>query len=101
MDTVLYDFLGSEVFCYVDDIISCTGTKEHHFELLREVCDRLRKSGLRLKAKKWVIMQNKVAFVGHEIDEKGVHMSPEKMDVVPGTQKCERTSYNLGNGFLL
>ncbi|KAL6741944.1 hypothetical protein Aduo_015149 [Ancylostoma duodenale] len=36
MDTVLHGLLGNEVFCYIDDIMICTSTKERHLELLRE-----------------------------------------------------------------
>ncbi|KAL6737824.1 hypothetical protein Aduo_011435 [Ancylostoma duodenale] len=35
MDTVLDGLLGNEIFCYIDDIMVCTKTKERHIELLK------------------------------------------------------------------
>ncbi|XGW05285.1 hypothetical protein V3C99_016006 [Haemonchus contortus] len=82
MDNVLHDLLGKEVFCYIDDIIICTETKARHLELLGKVCEKLKGAGLRLKAKKCVLLQNKVAFLGHLIDSEGVHMDPGKVAAV-------------------
>uniref|UniRef100_A0A7I5E5B3 RNA-directed DNA polymerase n=1 Tax=Haemonchus contortus TaxID=6289 RepID=A0A7I5E5B3_HAECO len=82
MDNVLHDLLGNEIFCYIDDIIICTETRARHLELLSKVCEKLRKAGLRLKAKKCVLLQTKVAFLGHLIDSEGVHMDPNKVMAV-------------------
>ncbi|RCN24913.1 reverse transcriptase, partial [Ancylostoma caninum] len=57
MDTVLGDLLGKEVFCYIDDIMVCTETKERHLELLKEVFSRIQKAGLRLKAQKCILLR--------------------------------------------
>lgn len=52
MDTVMHRLFGKEVFYYIDDIMIFTKTRERHFELLKEICNRMRDAGLRLKAKK-------------------------------------------------
>uniref|UniRef100_A0A7I4Z6K0 RNA-directed DNA polymerase n=1 Tax=Haemonchus contortus TaxID=6289 RepID=A0A7I4Z6K0_HAECO len=82
MNTVLGDLLGCEVFCYIDDIMVCTTSKQRHLQLLEEVFQRLTKAGLRLKAKKCHLLKSKVAFLGHVIDGDGVHMDPEKVSVI-------------------
>ncbi|KAL6742237.1 hypothetical protein Aduo_015407 [Ancylostoma duodenale] len=82
MDTVLHGLLGNEVFCYIDDIMICTSTRERHLELLREICQRMRKANMRLKARKCVLLQKQVTFLGHVIDAEGVHMSPEKIETI-------------------
>ncbi|EYC44211.1 hypothetical protein Y032_0468g2007 [Ancylostoma ceylanicum] len=82
MDMVLYDLTGSEVFCYIDDIIICTHTRERHLELLREICQRMRDAGLKLKAQKCVLLQTQVSFLGHLIDANGLHMDPRKVEVI-------------------
>ncbi|EYC34973.1 hypothetical protein Y032_1220g3764 [Ancylostoma ceylanicum] len=82
MDSVLHDLLGADVFCYIDDIIICTDTREKHIELLRQVCARLKEAGLRLKAQKCVLMQTQVSFLGHVIDSEGVHMDPKKVEAI-------------------
>ncbi|EPB72591.1 reverse transcriptase [Ancylostoma ceylanicum] len=78
MDTLLHGLIGEEIFCYIDDIIVCTETEERHVELLKEICTRMIDANLRLKAQKCYIMQTEVSFLGHIIDEQGVHMDPEK-----------------------
>uniref|UniRef100_A0A7I5E602 RNA-directed DNA polymerase n=1 Tax=Haemonchus contortus TaxID=6289 RepID=A0A7I5E602_HAECO len=82
MDTVLKDMLGNEVFCYIDDIMICTKTRERHLELLRAVFTRLIEAGLRLKAEKCVLMETKVSFLGHVIDGAGIHTDPRKVEAV-------------------
>ncbi|VDL81642.1 unnamed protein product [Nippostrongylus brasiliensis] len=82
MDSVLHDLLEQEVFCYIDDIIICTNTKTRHLVLLGRVCEKLEQAGLRLKAKKCALLQSKVSFLGHLIDEEGLHMDFEKVAAV-------------------
>lgn len=82
MDAVLHDVLGAEVFCYIDDIIICTDTRERHIELLKRVCTLLQGAGLRLKAQKCVLMQSRVSFLGHIVDSQGIHMDPKKVEAI-------------------
>ncbi|EYB97728.1 hypothetical protein Y032_0138g2082 [Ancylostoma ceylanicum] len=82
MDTLLHGLIGEEIFCYIDDIIVCTETEERHVELLKEICTRMIDANLRLKAQKCYIMQTEVSFLGHIIDEQGVHMDPEKVRAI-------------------
>lgn len=82
MDTVLHDLLGDEVFCYIDDIMICTQSRERHLELLHVVFARLIEAGLRLKAEKCVLMESRVSFLGHMIDEAGVHTDPRKTEAI-------------------
>ncbi|EYC18252.1 hypothetical protein Y032_0028g1760 [Ancylostoma ceylanicum] len=82
MDTVLSGLLGQEVFCYIDDVMICTETKERHLKLLREVCERMRGAGLMLKAQKCVLLQESISFLGHVIDQDGLHMDKKKVEAV-------------------
>lgn len=82
MDTVLNGLHGEEVLCYIDDIMICTKTRERHLEQLKEICNRMRDAGLRLKAKKCVLLQESVSFLGHVIDQEGVHTDREKVEAV-------------------
>lgn len=82
MDTVLEDVLGSGVFCYIDDIMVFTQTKDRHLQLLNEVFTKLVKAGLRLKAQKCYLLKQKVSFLGHIVDGDGVHMKPEKANAI-------------------
>ncbi|XGW13384.1 hypothetical protein V3C99_000035, partial [Haemonchus contortus] len=82
MDSVLGDLLGTEVFCYIDDIMVCTTTKERHLELLGQVFERMKEARLRLKAQKCHLLRRKVSFLGHIVDEEGVHMDPDKVSAI-------------------
>ncbi|KAL6723852.1 hypothetical protein Aduo_018812 [Ancylostoma duodenale] len=82
MDAVLSDLLGGEVFCYIDAIMICTNTRERHIELFREVCKRMRKARLKLKAKKCVLLQTSVTFLGHIVNVEGVHTDPAKVEAI-------------------
>ncbi|XGW24482.1 hypothetical protein V3C99_006141 [Haemonchus contortus] len=105
MNTVLGDLLGCEVFCYIDDIMVCTTSKQRHLQLLEEVFQRLTKAGLRLKAQKCHLLKSKVAFLGHVIDGDGVHMDPEKVSVIQdypvSAANRQATPKLLRYGFLL
>ena len=54
---------------YLDDIIS--PTFEEHIERVRQVLPRLRMKGIRLKAKKCQLFQNKVSYLGHLVLPEG------------------------------
>lgn len=69
------------MFCYIDDIIICTYTRQKHLDLLRKVCRKLQEAGLRLKAKK-CLLQKEFSFLGDVVDEKGIHTDPTKVEAI-------------------
>jgi hypothetical protein len=82
MDMVLGGLSWEICVLYLDDIIS------HHkkFDLvldgLRVIFIRLRKSRLKLNAKKCHVFQKKVAFLGHIVSKEGVSTDPAKINAV-------------------
>ena len=49
MNSVLFGFLGSQVFCFLDDVINASKDSQEHLNVLSEVLFRFESSGLRIK----------------------------------------------------
>jgi len=53
-----------------------------HVSRLREVFDRLRAAGLKLKPSKCALLQPEVTYLGHVVGRDGVAIDPEKVQAV-------------------
>ena len=63
---------------YLDDIIVWSATFDEHLYRLRQVFDRIRKAGLKLKPAKCQFLKKRVTFLGHVVSCKGIETDPEK-----------------------
>ncbi|KAL6730064.1 hypothetical protein Aduo_001060 [Ancylostoma duodenale] len=79
MHAVLSEILGDEVSCYLDDVMVATCSKERHVEVLSKVFEALRKANLKLNPWKCKLFKRRVDFLGHVIDEEGLHTDPAKV----------------------
>ena len=77
MDTILQGM--SHVICYLDDILITGRCKAEHLHTLEAVLERLETEGLTLKRSKCIFMCKQVEYLGHVVNEKGVHTSPDKI----------------------
>jgi len=50
---------------YLDDVIVISPDFDTYVSRLREVFDRLRAAGLKLKPSKWALLQREVKYLGH------------------------------------
>ena len=82
MELVLRGILWERCLVYLDDIIIFGRDFESALENLRHVFDRLRRAGLKLKAKKCKLFQKTVKFLGHVVSKEGVQCDPEKVECV-------------------
>ena len=80
MEQMLRDIPG--VVVYIDDILVTGPTEAEHLRSLGEVLKRLAKTGLRAKKHKCQFMQPQVVFLGHVIDDKGIHPVPSKVKAI-------------------
>ena len=70
------------VAVYIDDIIVGGSSKEEHLHILREVFVRLRNTNVLAKKRKCSIVQKEVVYLGHRIDEQGVHPTEEHLEAI-------------------
>ena len=67
---------------YLDDIIVWSDTFDEHLSRLRQVFDRIRKAGFKLKPAKCQFLKNRVTFLGHVVSYNGIETDPEKTRAV-------------------
>ncbi|XP_037501390.1 uncharacterized protein K02A2.6-like [Rhipicephalus sanguineus] len=80
MESVLRGLPGVKV--YLDDII--VAEKKHDMSVLRQVFQRLQDSGLKLNKTKCRFREKQVTFLGHRIDEKGLHLLQDNLGAILG-----------------
>lgn len=80
MENLLQGIEG--VVVYIDDILITGATEEEHLKALEEVLNRLDTSGLRVKRKKCEFMRSSVNYLGHKIDETGLHPLQDKVEAI-------------------
>ena len=67
---------------YLEDIIVIAPDFPTHLLRLREVLQRLRGAGLKLKPGKCELFQSQVRYLGHIVSAKGIATDPEKISAV-------------------
>ena len=80
MENVLQDI--PNVIVYIDDILLTGANEEEHLKTLSLVLDRLRKAGFRARKSKCQFMVQSVSYLGHLIDQFGLHPLQEKVKAV-------------------
>lgn len=61
------------VLVYLDDILITGSTVDEHLQTLEQVLLKLNTYGFHLKREKCTFMKSEVVFLGHKIDETGIH----------------------------
>ena len=89
---------------YIDDILIHGKTEEEFIVRVRTVFERLRKHNITVNPKKCIFGASRIEFVGHEINEKGMTFSKEKIHkvivfAVPITPKQLQGFLGLANYF--
>ena len=77
METLLRGLKGCSV--YIDDILVTGPSIEGHLQNLETVLDRLEQAGLRLNREKCLFLKPRIEYLGHVIDEKGLHPTDDKI----------------------
>jgi len=70
------------VLIYLDDVIVISLNFDTHVSQLKEVFDRLRAAGLKLKPSKCALLQQEVQYLGHVVGQDGVATDPKKVQAV-------------------
>lgn len=64
---------------YLDDIIIYSTDINSHFKTLREVLEKLRNAGLKIKVKKCQFLKKSLEYLGHVVTEEGIKMQEGKI----------------------
>ncbi|XP_061878364.1 uncharacterized protein K02A2.6-like [Entelurus aequoreus] len=80
MDQVLQGL--PNVHCFLDDILVTGENDADHLKNLDAVLGRLGKFGLRVQKEKCEFFKSSLEYLGHVIDKKGLHKSPEKLKAI-------------------
>ena len=67
---------------YLDDIIVTGTTRAQHLETLNIFLSRLAEAGLKLKREKCTFMADEVLYLGHRIDQHGLHPVRDKVEAI-------------------
>ena len=79
MDTTLAGLQWSTCLVYLDDVIIYSRTLEEHVRRLRDVFQRFRSAGLKLKPTKCHLLKKSVEFLGHIVSGRGISTDPAKI----------------------
>jgi len=82
MEQVLGGLHWKTLLIYLDDVIVISPDFDTHVSRLREVFDRFRSAGLKLKPSKCALLQCEVKYLGHVVGQDGVATDPEKVRTV-------------------
>ncbi|KAI3682698.1 hypothetical protein L1987_82867 [Smallanthus sonchifolius] len=82
MNRVCKPYLDKFVIVFIDDILIYSKTKADHEQHLRLVLDLLRKEQLYAKFFTCEFWLKEVQFIGHIVNDKGIHVDPAKIEAV-------------------
>ncbi|KAI3821419.1 hypothetical protein L1987_08987 [Smallanthus sonchifolius] len=82
MNHVCKPYLDKFLIVFIDDILIYSKTKADHEQHLRLVLDLLRKEQLYAKFSKCEFWLKEVQFLGHIVNDKGIHVDPAKIEAV-------------------
>ena len=93
VDMVISRMTAEGVLAYIDDIITHTRNLEDHIGVLRKVFQAHREAGLKLRAKKTQLIQQKVDYLGYTVSPAGISMIEKYVEKiiswpVPKTNKA-------------
>nr|GEV99146.1 putative reverse transcriptase domain-containing protein [Tanacetum cinerariifolium] len=82
MNRVCKPYLDKFVIIFIDDILIYSKSKEDHAKHLRLILELLKKEELYTKFLKCDFWLSSVQFLGHVIDSEGIHVDPDKIELI-------------------
>ncbi|KAD3641980.1 hypothetical protein E3N88_31204 [Mikania micrantha] len=82
MNRVCKPYLDKFVFVFIDDILIYSKSKSEHENHLRLILELLKKEQLYAKFSKCEFWLKEVQFLGHIVNEDGIHVDPVKIETV-------------------
>lgn len=84
MDQILHGLSGTA--CYLDDVIAGADRKQC-LDWLEQVLIRLREHGLRVNTDKCKLFQERIRYLGHEVDQNGLHPTADRVATIKQAPK--------------
>ena len=82
MQRVFQVRIGNALLVFIDDLLIYTKTAEEHEEVVRWVLQRLSEEGYYANPEKCEFFMREVSFLGHIINEHGIHVQQHKVKSV-------------------
>ncbi|KAI3715141.1 hypothetical protein L6452_22111 [Arctium lappa] len=82
MNRVCRPYLDKFVIVFIDDILIYSRSKEEHEKHLKLILELLRDQKLYAKFSKCEFWIREVHFLGHVVNEKGIHVDPVKIEAI-------------------
>ncbi|KAI3821769.1 hypothetical protein L1987_09341 [Smallanthus sonchifolius] len=82
MNRVCKPYLDKFVIVFIDDILIYSKMKAEHEQHLRLILELLKKERIYAKFSKCEFWLKEVQFLGHIVNEKGIHVAPAKIEAV-------------------
>ncbi|KAJ0556778.1 putative nucleotidyltransferase, Ribonuclease H [Helianthus annuus] len=82
MNRVCKPYLDKFVIVFIDDILIYSRSKEEHEQHLRLILELLKNEKLYAKFSKCEFWIREVQFLGHVVNEKGIHVDPSKIEAI-------------------
>nr|GEW83457.1 hypothetical protein [Tanacetum cinerariifolium] len=94
MNCVCKPYLDKFIIVFIDDILIYSKSKEEHEVHLQTILDLLKEEKLYTKFSKYVFWLQEVQFLGHVVNQDGIHVDPSKVEsanvVVDALSRKER-----------
>ena len=78
----LFDLIGTEVICYLDDILIFAENEEEHLERIYKVLQKLEIANIKIKMSKCAFFTKEVKFLGYIISEAGMAMDVKRAEAI-------------------
>ena len=82
MNRACKPYLDKFVIVFIDDILIYSRIKEEHEQHLRLILELLKNEQLYAKFSKCEFWIREVQFLGHVVNEKGIHVDPSKIEAI-------------------